>query len=82
MKTLHEYWRLFLLRWFGYDPKPEGEWKPITYFRARLYDPKPDCTTKDGQALYSASYTDKTIYERFEQPFTCRADNVETLPRP
>lgn len=27
MKTLREYLRLFLLRWFGYDPKPRTIWK-------------------------------------------------------
>lgn len=33
-------------------------------------------TVGDGQAIFSESYIDKTIYERFEQPFKCSPDNV------
>lgn len=72
MKTLLEYLRLFLYRWFGYDPKPQPFWKIKSM----------TLTTKDGQTIQSSCYTDKTIYERFEQPVQMRADNVETLPRP
>lgn len=61
----------------------KASWEKKTPFWKKGFGSKSTVTTGDGIAIFSEAYTDKTIYERFEQPFQCSADNVETdTPNP